>query len=203
MGSATRRHRYWTGGARLPITRPSPRAAEGRARQRRRRYGRRPEIRGTAARARTRLDPLARGHQRPERNRRLPREDTDQVRAPSAHVGSLYRIAYRCGVAGRLLAPAGVRRRSDEAVRRGPEYSFRWSTFARSSTGRRSPKVFTDPVGLLQARYQWGTPTFNGAALVENLSALLEARRQLTPATGASGSRRPARRSGPRWPCGG
>src|SRR5215467_7724066 len=37
------------------------------------------------------------------------------------------------------------------------------------------PKLFTDPVGLLEARYGWGTPTFDGESLVANLSALLEA----------------------------
>ena len=36
------------------------------------------------------------------------------------------------------------------------------------------PKLFTDPVGLLQSRYGWGTPTFDGGSLVANLSALLE-----------------------------
>ena len=36
-------------------------------------------------------------------------------------------------------------------------------------------KLFTDPVGLLQARYGWGTPNFDGESLVTNLSALLEA----------------------------
>src|SRR5262245_3900378 len=36
------------------------------------------------------------------------------------------------------------------------------------------PKLFTDPVGLLQARYGWGTPNFDGEGLVTNLSALLE-----------------------------
>ncbi|MFY9556603.1 MAG: DUF6603 domain-containing protein, partial [Blastocatellia bacterium] len=37
------------------------------------------------------------------------------------------------------------------------------------------PKLFTDPVGLLQARYGWGTPEFDGGSLVANLSAFLEA----------------------------
>jgi hypothetical protein len=36
-------------------------------------------------------------------------------------------------------------------------------------------KLFTDPVELLQARYGWGTPTFDGETLAVNLSALLEA----------------------------
>ena len=36
------------------------------------------------------------------------------------------------------------------------------------------PKLFTDPVGLLQARYGWGTPNFDGESLVANLTALLE-----------------------------
>ena len=36
-------------------------------------------------------------------------------------------------------------------------------------------KLFTDPVGLLQSRYGWGTATFDGDSLVANLSALLEA----------------------------
>jgi hypothetical protein len=40
---------------------------------------------------------------------------------------------------------------------------------------RSLPKLFTDPVGLLQSRYGWGTPTFDGEALITNLSALLEA----------------------------
>ena len=37
------------------------------------------------------------------------------------------------------------------------------------------PKLFSDPVGLLQSRYGWGTPTFDGGSLVANMSALLEA----------------------------
>jgi hypothetical protein len=37
------------------------------------------------------------------------------------------------------------------------------------------PKLFTDPVGLLESRYGWGTPEFEGNGLVANLSALLEA----------------------------
>ena len=37
------------------------------------------------------------------------------------------------------------------------------------------PKLFSDPVGLLQSRYGWGTPTFDGGSLVANLSSLLEA----------------------------
>lgn len=36
------------------------------------------------------------------------------------------------------------------------------------------PKLFTDPVALLQSRYEWGTPNFDGDALITNLSALLE-----------------------------
>jgi hypothetical protein len=37
------------------------------------------------------------------------------------------------------------------------------------------PKLFSDPVGLLQSRYGWGTPTFDGGSLVANLSSLIEA----------------------------
>ncbi|HMF92866.1 MAG TPA: DUF6603 domain-containing protein [Vicinamibacterales bacterium] len=37
------------------------------------------------------------------------------------------------------------------------------------------PQLFSDPVGLLQSRYGWGTPTFDGESLITNLSALLEA----------------------------
>jgi hypothetical protein len=37
------------------------------------------------------------------------------------------------------------------------------------------PKLFSDPVGLLQSRYGWGTPAFDGGSLVANMSALLEA----------------------------
>src|SRR5262245_24147582 len=36
-------------------------------------------------------------------------------------------------------------------------------------------KLFTDPVGLLQSRYGWGTPTCDGDSVVANLSALSEA----------------------------
>ncbi len=35
-------------------------------------------------------------------------------------------------------------------------------------------KLFTDPLGLLESRYGWGTATFDGPDFVVNLSALLE-----------------------------
>jgi hypothetical protein len=36
-------------------------------------------------------------------------------------------------------------------------------------------RLFSDPVGLLEARYGWGTATFDGDGFVTNLSALVEA----------------------------
>jgi hypothetical protein len=35
-------------------------------------------------------------------------------------------------------------------------------------------KLFTDPLGLLESRYGWGTPKFDGRSFVVNLTALLE-----------------------------
>ncbi|OAI44437.1 hypothetical protein AYO43_09125 [Nitrospira sp. SCGC AG-212-E16] len=44
--------------------------------------------------------------------------------------------------------------------------SFDWSALGR---------LFSDPVGLLESRYGWGTVAFDGQGFVTNLSALLEA----------------------------
>src|SRR5262249_1514650 len=35
-------------------------------------------------------------------------------------------------------------------------------------------KLFTDPVGLLETRYGWGTAGFDGPSFITNLSALIE-----------------------------
>src|SRR5256885_1289052 len=36
-------------------------------------------------------------------------------------------------------------------------------------------RLFSDPLGLIEARYGWGTPAFDGRGFVINLSALVEA----------------------------
>jgi hypothetical protein len=44
-------------------------------------------------------------------------------------------------------------------------YAINWSDL---------PKLFKDPVGLLEARYGWGTAAFDGGAFVSNLCSLVE-----------------------------
>src|SRR5262249_57819686 len=57
-------------------------------------------------------------------------------------------------------------------------------------------KLFTDPVGLLETRYGWGTAGFDGPSFITNLSALIEmlgepARLRPLPRRGGEAHRRP------------